>query len=578
MPSSTAPGGLNALLRRPAVMLLLALLALAAIVTLLGRLTGGSGEPRKTALSREPGAESFPSFSPDGERVVYSGKAPGKGEVFHLYVRPVTGGAARALTSGDASDIGPVFSPDGARIAFVRMGESDEVLVIPAAGGEPRKLAETDPAGEARTGPSLTWTRDGKALVAVLRSAGQPAALAIVPLDGAAPKKITTPPEGADGDAFPAVSPDGLSLAFVRRSGPDGGDIYVTDLAGANPRRLTFDDHPIRGLAWTADSREIVYAGNRVRDWELWRVPASGGSARVILDAGRKGLYPAIARKGHRMVFAESPSVSAIWRLDVTAPEKEKPIVQSAGRDSAPSFSPDGKRLAFRSDRTGADEIWTADIDGEHQKQVTSMKGPRLGRPRWSPDGKLLAFDARKDEHPDVYTAPAGGGEATRVTNSGSSSPAFSPDGKWIYGGTRQIWRRTLDGGAPTQITQRGGSGAVASLDGKWIYYQRGREIRRVAAAGGDEEELYQPEMNLFWGSLAPGRNGVYFLEWERRGRAIQVTYYDAGAKKATAVLKLERPDMERGVSFDITPDGKTVLYSKVDQTETNLMLLDGFR
>src|SRR5512139_152384 len=136
MPNIPASGRIRRLLRRPAVQLLLALLALAAVVSLLGRLTGGN-EPdlRKAQLSDEAGSELYGSFSPDGTCVAYSGRAAGKGDSFHIYVRPAGGGAARQLTRGEASDIGPVWSPDGRRVAFTRFLEDrTEYLVAPAGG------------------------------------------------------------------------------------------------------------------------------------------------------------------------------------------------------------------------------------------------------------------------------------------------------------------------------------------------------------------------------------------------------------------------------------------------------------
>jgi Tol biopolymer transport system component len=562
------------------VLLLLALVAVAGLISLIGRLAnGGDTALKKTQLSNEAGTELYASFSPDGNRVAYSGRAAGKGDTFHIYVRAVSGGASQQLTTGSATDIGPVWSRDGKRIAFARLLEArTEYLLIPAGGGPEAKAAETGASDEAHQTPSVAWSRDGQALIAVMRAPKQPSWLAAVPASGGEPKKITSPPEGSDGDSLPAVSPDGMSIAFMRRSGPDGGDIWVCDPSGGSLRRVTFDDHPVRGIAWTADGRELVYAGNRMRGWELWRIPVAGGSARRLLDAGRQAQFPTVAPKGRRLLYADSPSAAALWKAELADPSKEKPIVRSPGRESAPSFSADGKKIAFRSDRSGNDEIWVASANGDNPVQVTEMKGARLGRPRWSPDGKLIVFDARTEGRPDLYTVPATGGKATRITAAGSSNPIFSPDGKWIYNGQRQIWRIAPDGGTPKQITQEGGANASPSPDGKWVYYQRGRDIRRVPAEGGTEEEVHTPENNLFWGSLVATNDGVYFLDWQRQTRKLGLSFYQVKEKKRRVVFEMDRVDMDRGASFDISADGKYVVYTKVDQSETNLVLMDGFR
>jgi Tol biopolymer transport system component len=580
MPTIPASGRIRRLLRRPAVLLLLALLTVAAVVSLLGRLAGG-GETnlKKTQLSDEAGGESYPSFSPDGAAIAYSGRAPGKGDTYHIFVRPAGGGAARQLTSGEGSDIGPAWSPDGGRIALARSaGGSTEYLAVPAGGGDAAAIARTGAAEEINQWPSLAWMRDGASLVVVMRAPKQPTWLALAPAAGGGPKRLTTPPEGSEGDVMPAASPDRLWIAFVRRTGPEGGDVWVCDASGGGVRRITFDDQPVRGIAWSADSREVVYSANRIQGWGLWRVPAAGGSPRRILDAGRHAQYPAIAAKGRKLVYAESPSAAALWRAEIADPSRERPIVRSQGRESAPSFSADGQRIAFRSDRTGHDEIWTADADGGHPAQVTQMKGAHLGRPRWSPDGKTIVFDARTNADPDLYTVPANGGKATRITASGSSSPVFSPDGKWIYHGVRQIWRIAPDGGTPSQMTRLGGSGAAPSPDGKWIYYRRGRDIRRIAATGGSEEDVYTLADRFVWGSASASNQGVYFLEWPHGERKLQLTFFDVREKRARAVMQVERADMDRGVSFDISPDGKWIVYTKLNQAETNLVVLDGFR
>src|ERR1035441_7636854 len=87
---------------------------------------------------------------------------------------------------------------------------------------------------------------DGRSLVVVQTAEKQAAWLAILTLDTGAIRPITHPPAGPDGDSTPVVSPDGNTIAFVRGTVSGGADIFLCDLAGANPRRLTFDDHAIQ--------------------------------------------------------------------------------------------------------------------------------------------------------------------------------------------------------------------------------------------------------------------------------------------------------------------------------------------
>src|SRR5580658_2042159 len=115
MPTST-------LLRRPAVLLVLGLCAVAAVTTLLGRLTNGPAvETKPATLPDTAGVVAYPAFSPDGNRLVYSQRGVTKDDTFHLFVRRLPSGSVQQSTQGTANDISPAWSPDGASIAFLRV-------------------------------------------------------------------------------------------------------------------------------------------------------------------------------------------------------------------------------------------------------------------------------------------------------------------------------------------------------------------------------------------------------------------------------------------------------------------------
>src|ERR1039457_7061102 len=123
-------------LPRPAVLLVLSLCAVAAVVSILGRLAGGPDSVKKAVTLVSPGgAEAYPSFSPDGKRLVY-GVRLAKDQRFHLFVRNLPDGGRWKLTGAAGSDIAPAWSPDGASVAFLRMENGRAAgLVVAAAGG-----------------------------------------------------------------------------------------------------------------------------------------------------------------------------------------------------------------------------------------------------------------------------------------------------------------------------------------------------------------------------------------------------------------------------------------------------------
>ncbi len=575
---------IGSILRRPAVLLALALCSVGGVVTLLGRLaTGPRVQEKRVALAQEIGANSFPAWAPNGKLLAYSVRGSQENDVFHIFVRPVPSGPARQLTSGDAGDTSPAWSPDGASIAFLRSdGEHAQYRIVPPAGGPERKIAEFPPLPEdAQTLPAVAWTHDGKSLIVV--EPGERPALALVSLDGGTPRRITNPPEGTEGDFTPAVSPDGRTIAFVRSTGSDGADIYVTDLTGGSPRRLTFDNRGVRGIAWTPDGHEIVYAGDRFAGWRIWRVPAYGGSPRDIPMAGRSAQYPAVSPAGGRLAYVDSPSAAAVWRAAI-APDgsvaNTAPLLRSLGREFSAAYSPDGRTVADISDQTGADEIWLSDADGGHRRKLTSFQGPQVRHLRWSPDGHLLLFDMRSGG-PELYTLALSPGAKPRMIVQGING-SWSHDGRHIYfWAAGRLWRAGADGSNPEPLAGSFGppSESVESADGKFVYYPAHRgTVWRVPAAGGEGQEAIVPEHNLLWNaSLEPTLKGLYYLEYDRPMRTADVAFYDFSAKRTTRRLPLKKIDM-REPSFSISPDGKYIVYPRVDESQTNLMALENFR
>jgi Tol biopolymer transport system component len=585
-------------LRRPAVLLILALSAVAAVVSILGKLTGGSDSVKKPlTLVSAGGAEAYPSFSPDGKRLVFSVRLA-KDQPFHLFVRNPADGERRQLTSAEGSDIAPVWSPDGASVAFLRVEDGGAAcMAIPAAGGAERRVADCAmPADAQQPNPAVGWTPDSQRLVVAAPGANQLPALALVPLAGGTPKPLTNPPQGTQGDSTPAVSPDGKTLAFVRTSSEENADIFACDLSGGNLQRLTFDGRAVRGIAWTPDGGHLVYAGYRMGTWRLWRLPVGGGSPRDLAFARNGAQYPAVAHSGGRLAYTDGTTVSAIWRRPLGAPAVDsggESLIRSSGRETTPAWSRDGAKIADISDQTGNDEIWVSDAEGRHRTQLTHFNGRAdTGYPRWSPDGQSVLFDIRGGDVYEVDVIPAAGGTPKRVLENANGA-SWSNDGKSIYYESRgQIWKASADGSGPRVLTSQGGGQPAESLDGKFVYYGNRREIWRIPADGGTEEEAIRSDRGFVMGGPRLTAKGAYYVEWTRerdmrmrRGRGgpavsfnsaqITIFFYDFAEGKSASIFETEMIDFS-GVA--VSPDGKYMLYPRVDDSQTNLMLVDGFK
>ncbi len=387
--------------------------------------------------------------------------------------------------------------------------------------------------------------------------------------------------------AYPTLSPDGKLLAYVAGAGFLAGDIFVVPASGGQPRRLTSDRRFLAGLAWTADGKEIVFSSNRGGLFRLWRISASGGAPEPLNVAAEDAIFPAIASKADRLAYVHAHSDPNIWRVAGPAWKGRRPaplkLIASSRYDSGARFAPDGNRIAFASDRSGSTEIWTCGGDGANPIQLTSLNGADVGSPRWSPDGKTIAFDARVEGHGDVFVISGEGGSPRRLTTGPfeNNVPTWSRDGNWIYfssnrTGTWQIWKIQAAGGSATQVTKEGGFFAEESIDGKSLYlWLEGGTIWRMPVEGGAPVRILEGVRNFAWWRTAAG--GIYFVDATTTPALVKFFDFATQREKAITSVDLGYGDPE-SPSFDISTDGQWILFTRVDQSESDITLVENFR
>jgi eukaryotic-like serine/threonine-protein kinase len=539
-------------------------------------------------FTSSPGQKFTPVFSPDGNEIAYEWRGE-KDDNSDIYVTLIGAGSPLRLTTNPAPDFSPVWSPDGRFIAFIRrtsVGGAHAYYVVPALGGAERKIA--DAYGVPETGGrSMDWSPDGKYLLVADKTSSMDARPSILLLsveDGQ--RKVLASPPGPF-LASSTFSPDGKMLAFVQGAGFLAQDIYVMPASGGEPRRLTVDNRFIEGLTWTRDGKQIVFSSNRGGLESLWRVSVSGGAPELVSGAGGDAHEPSISSRGDRLAYVHSLAHLNIWRTEGPGAKglRSSPVklIASSRRDAEGDYSPDGKRIAFSSDRTGNFEIWVSNSDESNPVQLTSLNGSNTGSPQWSPDGKSIAFDSRLEGHSDIFLISAEGGSPRRLTTEPSENnlPTWSRNGKWIYfssdrTGDWQIWKAQSGGGAAIQVTKSGGFIAHESGDGKTLYHwTEDGTVWNMPVEGGEPLRVLDGvPRNYAWTML---EKGIVFLD-SAEGSA-RIKFFDFATHGVRDITTVDLgPQPTAGRMFSVSPDGKWILYGRVDQLESDIMLVENFR
>ena len=345
------------------------------------------GAMKVVQLTALNGLEIAPTFSPDGTQVAFSWNGE-REDNSDIYVKTVGSSDVRRLTTDPAVDSVPTWSPDGQQIAFLRdhPGGGTVIHSVRPDGREERKLTDFRIGG----GPSarIAWSPDGRWIVGRpdvaerVRMTGNWTAFYLIPLEGGTPRRIT-PAQAPDIDMAPAFSPDGRRLAYAACSGFSSSrtcDVYVIDLQedyspAGPPRRVANAGQYVRSVAWSRDSMSVVYDSNARGPWELWRASLDGATAPERLEIpGEHSRQPAIAAAGNRLAFERLIELTSVFALRHDA--QPEPVLVSSTWDYNPQFSPDGRRIAFSSRRSGdVEEIWLAWADGS--ERATAYPRPR---------------------------------------------------------------------------------------------------------------------------------------------------------------------------------------------------------
>ena len=546
----------------------------------------------------------------------------------YFWKNPLQGAQFTRFTDWEGSEIGAVISADGKLVAF--LSDRDGLFdgwVGQVEGGEFLNVSKGRfPDLARRDVPPVGLSEDG-AHIWLVDLARPPARIWFIPTIGGEPSPFSRP-----GAVSVAWSSDRSRLLY--HTGITGDPIFVADRNGQNPKQVFIGKPGFHNHfpTWSLDGRFIYFAsGAPPFDMDLWRIPSAGGVAErlthhrsnvaypgflddrtviytVSSQGGASNLYAmdverriphqlnlgveqylsvSAAADGRRLAATVANMTRGLW----VAPVSEKVVDDSAltvlkmatASAASPRYGPD--YFLYLSSRGGPNGLWKSK-NGVETELWKGRDGAVEAAPAVSRDGTRIAFVVRGEGRSGLYLMAPDGTDARRLAEALDvrDAPSWSPDGKWIAvtareGDTNPLFKVPVDGGAPVRLVDGMLFNPVWSPDGRVILYSD-------ASVGGawvwlrgvtPDKHPYALPPNL--PSMGYGGNRYRFLP---DGKSLVISQGLTGKQNfwllelATGRLRQLtslRPEFQMQ-SFDVSPDGKTIIFDRYREN-SDVVLID---
>ena len=480
-------------------------------------------------------------FSADGSQVTMSTRRPNTNEVGTSMV-PTIGGPVRLFMDGR---VGPVWSPDGSRLLFFSFTQNRDVMyVADRDGGNPR---EVYPVAPGEHNHMLAWSPDGRYVYSCRSTRNvQESDIWRAPAVGGAPERIT------HHDAWVAwpTQLDERTLMYIASDESNAGTwLYAMDLKTREAHRLSVGIEQYSSIAASDPTpgrprRMVATVSNPVGS--LWSIPITNS---VVSESGTSVFsIPSVGVSSPRygpdyLLYLSSRELAdGLWKLQGGA-VTELWSVHSGAVLAAPAVSPDGRQIAIAALKQGRAGLYVLTADGANPQAFAPSLNVREA-PSWSPDGKTVAVTGSDAKGPGLFLVPLDGGTPIRLYDKQCYLPLWSPDGHYIL----------------------------------FAEYVQGAQMR-VKAMTPDGKSFPVPDigftrtsiraMSTAYRFLPDGRT-VVLQEGEYRRPQFSLVNLKTGARRKLTDLKPGRPTR----SFDVTPDGKHILFDRL-QENSDIVLIE---
>jgi serine/threonine protein kinase/Tol biopolymer transport system component len=537
-------------------------------------------------LTIKEASELFSSLAPDGKAFVYVSYEAGNTDI---YWQRVGGKNPTNLTKDSTeNETTPAFSPDGNLIAFHSAREPSGLYIMEATGENPRRLSDI--------GYHPSWSPDGKQIVVGAEWIGvhsnkstSPSALWIIDVATGAKRLLT------EGDAAqPSWSPDGGRIAYWYWSTEGRGDIATIPAAGGVPVRITSEDSTDWNPVWSPDGKYIYFSSDRGGSMNLWRIAVDEktgeavGAPESVPTPSRYALSVSFARDGKSLAYVRYESLSNLQSIPLDAASGKITaeatwVTRGFTGSSHPQLSPDGERFVARWPRLTQEDIAIFNRDGSNWRALTDDKFQDR-RPRWFPDGRRVAFSSDRSGSNQIWSINADGTGLRQLTfadGNGASLPVLSPDGTSL---------------AYLHLTDKGARAFVLNLTKEWRE-QSPRQLPPVPPYGGHfVPNDWSPDGGKLIGTFVGGdRNdagvGIYSFSSDSYERLTDIGNYpgwlndnrkfifihkntiylaDSESRKAQPVFT---PSYHGIQNPSISPDNRTIFFRFL-QVEADVWLL----